>query len=88
MAPTAVSEALTGFGHNSVSPFGMKTKIPVIICRRCAELFPPFVMLGGGEVHVKLAVPVDELIRGCGAVVGDISELRCESDQQSPDEAN
>eukprot|EP01036_Dinobryon_divergens_P027899 gene27899-36753_t len=86
LAPTAVSEALTGFGHNSVSPFGLKTPIPVIVCRRCAELSPPFLMLGGGEVHVKLSLPVADLIRGCGAVVGDISDLRIEGDQQLMDE--
>ena len=88
LAPTAVSEALTGFGHNSVSPFGLKTPIPVIVCRRCAELSPPFLMLGGGEVYVKLSLPVADLIRGCCAVVGDISDLRVEGDQQFTDETD
>ena len=45
-------------------------------------------MLGGGEVHVKLSLPVADLIRGCGAAVGDISDLRFEGDQHFTDETD
>ena len=78
LAPSAISEQLTGFSHNSVSPFGLRSPIPVIVCSRCLSVTAPskVIFLGGGDVHVKLALPVNDLIRGCNAMVGDISDLR------------
>lgn len=76
LASDQISFELTGFGHNAISPIGMKTAIPIIICRRCLELAQPVIFLGGGKVDVKLSIPVKELIVTLDAIVGDITDVR------------
>ncbi|KAG6957349.1 hypothetical protein JG687_00010043 [Phytophthora cactorum] len=61
-APGEVSEELTGFGHNGVSTFGMKTSIPVIVAGAITELRPSFLWLGGGAESVKLRISVQDLL--------------------------
>ncbi|KAI9991088.1 hypothetical protein PInf_018709 [Phytophthora infestans] len=76
-APGEVSEELTGFGHNGVSAFGMKTPIPVIVAGAIAELRPPCLWLGGGAESVKLRISVQDLVKALGARVADgITSLR------------
>lgn len=48
-----VSDQLTGFRHNAVSPIGLATKLPVIMSDRVAALQPPVFWLGGGEADLK-----------------------------------
>ena len=62
--------------HNAVSPFGMITKIPFIICERIVSVTSPIEFRGGGYVDVKLEIPLDEFIRTTNATVTDISDLR------------
>lgn len=76
LADESASQALTGFVHNAISPLGMLTPIPVIICTGAASVRPSFLWLGGGAVDVKLCVPVSDLIRCSGALVADVSEER------------
>ncbi|KAF1779876.1 YbaK/aminoacyl-tRNA synthetase-associated domain [Phytophthora cactorum] len=66
-----VSEELTGFGHNGVSTFGMKTSIPVIVAGAITELRPSFLWLGGGAESVKLRISVQDLVKALGARVAD-----------------
>ncbi|DAZ96593.1 TPA: hypothetical protein N0F65_000159 [Lagenidium giganteum] len=76
-APGEVSDKLTGFLHNGVSPFGMKTAIPVLISSAVAQLNPPFIWLGGGAENVKLRIGVAQLIDALNArVVDDLTTLR------------
>eukprot|EP00644_Phytophthora_capsici_P016745 jgi/Phyca11/552378/estExt2_Genewise1Plus.C_PHYCAscaffold_470309 len=76
-APGEISEQLTGFGHNGVSTFGMKTAIPVIVAGAVAELKPSFLWLGGGAESVKLRISVQDLVKALGARVADgITSLR------------
>ena len=44
----SVSDALSGFEHNAVTPLGMRERVPIVVSDRVAAL--PFVWLGGGEV--------------------------------------
>ena len=67
---------LSGFGHNAISPIGLKVPIPIVICKRILELSPPIIYLGGGKVDVKLAIPVNELIAATHALVGELTEER------------
>ncbi len=60
------SDRLSGYLHNAVTPFGMTTPVPVLITRQVAELpatqpGAPYVWLGGGEVNLKLRLPVVQL---------------------------
>jgi prolyl-tRNA editing enzyme YbaK/EbsC (Cys-tRNA(Pro) deacylase) len=70
------SLALSGFGHNAISPVGLLQNLPVIMCSRCAALNPPIIFLGGGHVDVKLALPVQDLVAATNAIVGEITEER------------
>ncbi|CAI5718908.1 unnamed protein product [Hyaloperonospora brassicae] len=82
-APAEVSEQLTGFKHNGVSTFGMKTRIPVIVASDVVALKPAFLWLGGGAESVKLRVSVKDLIVALEARVADgITTLRTGLDEQ------
>ncbi|KAH7461438.1 uncharacterized protein KRP23_14282 [Phytophthora ramorum] len=82
-APGEVSEELTGFGHNGVSTFGMKTRIPVIVAGDVAALKPSFLWLGGGAESVKLRISVQDLVKALGARVADgITTLRTDLDNE------
>lgn len=88
LAPNEVSEQLTGFGHNAICPFGLSTPIPIILCRRCTQVVSPaLLVLGGGEVDMKLIIPLSDILRTERLVVGDVSDLReSDMDQNSFEE--
>jgi hypothetical protein len=72
VAQPADSDRLTGYLHNAVSPFGMSTPLPVLVTRQVAELprtqpHAPYVWLGGGEVYLKLRLPVGQLVAALAA---------------------
>jgi prolyl-tRNA editing enzyme YbaK/EbsC (Cys-tRNA(Pro) deacylase) len=49
-----VSDALSGFEHNAVSPLGLRTPMPILIHAEILQLPRQHFWLGGGEVDVKL----------------------------------
>lgn len=51
VAPEDIGCALTGFGHNAVSPVGMATQVPVIVASTISALVPDVFWVGGGEVR-------------------------------------
>ena len=76
LAEESCSRQLSGFVHNAVSPIGMTTPIPTIICKSCANVTPSFIWLGGGAVDVKLCISLSDLIYVTSAIIADISEPR------------
>ena len=50
LAPEDVSNKLTGFTHNAVTPFGMQTKLPVILASAIDKVEPRFIWMGAGDV--------------------------------------
>lgn len=77
LAPEEVSEKLTGYGHNGVSPFGMLEKsIPIIICKSILSVRPMFIWMGGGHKDLKLGMAVSEFVNALDAIVLDVSEPR------------
>ena len=78
LAPEEISEQLTGYGHNGVSPFGMlqQTSIPVVICKSITNVRPSFVWMGGGHKDWKLGMAVSEFVKGVDGIVLDVSEPR------------
>lgn len=81
VAPEDVSDRVTGFLHNAVTPFGMAIddpsdaslapfrSLPIVIAEPITALRPPlnFIWLGGGEVDVKLRLYVPQLLRALDA---------------------
>eukprot|EP00735_Rhodelphis_limneticus_P013551 TRINITY_DN735_c0_g1::TRINITY_DN735_c0_g1_i1::g.18433::m.18433 TRINITY_DN735_c0_g1::TRINITY_DN735_c0_g1_i1::g.18433 ORF type:complete len:491 (+),score=97.73,SAM_2/PF07647.12/2.2e-15,SAM_2/PF07647.12/6e+03,SAM_1/PF00536.25/7.6e-15,tRNA_edit/PF04073.10/1.5e-07,Ste50p-SAM/PF09235.5/1.9e-05,SAM_PNT/PF02198.11/4.6e-05,SAM_PNT/PF02198.11/1.8e+03,Herpes_BLLF1/PF05109.8/0.18,Herpes_BLLF1/PF05109.8/38 TRINITY_DN735_c0_g1_i1:77-1549(+) len=65
-------EELSGFEHNSVTPVGMKTALPIVLSQAITEVHPPFMWLGAGEVDLKLGMLVEEFLRVFNPVVGNI----------------
>lgn len=78
MAPLPAADALTGFGHNGMTPLGSRTPLPLVLARAIAELPPPAaIWLGGGDVDVKLRVFVPQLLsRRAAVTVADVSDPR------------
>ena len=62
--------------HNAVCPFGMPTKVPVIIDESIFSLKRGVVFIGGGRIDVKLSLPVKSFAYGLNAHVAPISRLR------------
>lgn len=68
LAPEDVSDSLSGYMHNAVSPVGMATQLPMIISHKILELQPEFFFLVcgqflfaalEGEVVVRLLVSAE-----------------------------
>ncbi|KAL7533641.1 hypothetical protein ACHAWF_004571, partial [Thalassiosira exigua] len=77
LAPEEVSERLTGYGHNGVSPFGMLDRsIPVVICKSILNVRPKWIWMGGGHKDWKLGMAVSEFVRGVDGIVLNVSEPR------------
>ena len=58
MVAQDVSDQLSGFEHNAVTPIGMATPVPVILSDKLRSLPDGQLWLGGGEVDLKLRVDV------------------------------
>ena len=79
LASENVSNALGGFDHNAVSPFGLLTELPIVICKRCLDVRPPYLFMGGGKVDVKLGISIGDFLRSTNAIVGEVSVRRISS---------
>lgn len=55
------NEFMTGYIHNGVEPFMMKTPLPIILSHLIAK--KGFFWLGGGHVDLKIRVSVEEFLR-------------------------
>jgi len=78
LCPADVSQQLTGFGHNAVSPIGTTHKLPVIMSDKVMAFAENdsnsnYIWLGGGEVNLKWRVGVKEFVRAFNPVVHDVT---------------
>ncbi|KAK9825072.1 hypothetical protein WJX74_006099 [Apatococcus lobatus] len=71
LAPEATSGQLTGFGHNAVTPVGMRTPLPIIMSHHIQNLQPGWFWMGGGEVDLKLGLPTAAFISAYQPLVLD-----------------
>jgi len=62
LCPEDVSDQLSGYEHNAVSPIGIKTPLPVIMSHQIAKLQPDFFFLGAGEVDLKVGFSAAEFV--------------------------
>ena len=78
LAPEEISEQLTGYSHNGVSPFGLlDTTIPIIVCKSIIEnVKPKFIWMGGGHKDWKLGMAISEFVKALDAFVLDVSDPR------------
>mmetsp|Transcript_12494 Transcript_12494/g.24830 ORF Transcript_12494/g.24830 Transcript_12494/m.24830 type:complete len:281 (+) Transcript_12494:90-932(+) len=76
VAKEADSDKRTGFKHNSVSPFGLATDVPIILDEAVSTLDVPFFWMGGGHVDLKLGMSVKDFVGTTNCAVLDVSEAR------------
>jgi prolyl-tRNA editing enzyme YbaK/EbsC (Cys-tRNA(Pro) deacylase) len=70
-ADESVAHELTGYGYNAITPFLMKTEIPVVLSKSICELQPKYFWMGGGEVELKIGMSVEEFISVAKPLVAD-----------------
>eukprot|EP00878_Enallax_costatus_P018480 GHUV01019455.1.p1 GENE.GHUV01019455.1~~GHUV01019455.1.p1 ORF type:complete len:203 (+),score=45.50 GHUV01019455.1:669-1277(+) len=71
LCPEDVSDELSGYEHNAVSPIGIKTPLPIIMSHEIANLKPDFFWIGAGEVDLKVGMSAAEFIEGYKPMVLD-----------------
>lgn len=91
LASNEDSFRLTGYQHNAIAPLAFTyhphneqeynqkhhyNLIPIIICKKCVDLYPLPIFLGGGKVDVKLSMSIMDLIRVTHAIVGNVTDER------------
>lgn len=68
------NRSMTGFEHNSVTPFGLLKSVPIIVS---SDLLPlKFFWMGGGHVHLKLRVSLEEFCKSFNPILADVSRPR------------
>jgi prolyl-tRNA editing enzyme YbaK/EbsC (Cys-tRNA(Pro) deacylase) len=74
------NSTLTGYEHNSVTPFGLlqQEQVTIILSAAVAEL--GFFWMGGGHVHLKLGMAVTDFVRALNPIVASISHPRASGD--------
>jgi len=92
LAPEEVSEELSGYGHNSVTPLGMKTPLPIVLSHRILELGKDnpaerFFWLGAGEPDLKLKVFIDDFLRAFADRPVFIADVTYGDDEQGGEDA-
>ena len=72
LCPADVSQQLTGFEHNAVTPVGTQTLLPIIMSDRIPQLQPDWFWLGAGQTDLKLGVSAASFVRAYKSTVADI----------------
>lgn len=52
----------TGYDHNSLTPFLLENQVLVVLSDRVLQLEHKYFYLGGGDVHVKLRLDLQEFL--------------------------
>ena len=79
LASPADNDRLTGYTHNSVTPFGLYNgSIPIVLAESIVPL--KFFWMGGGHVHLKLGMSVADFRKALKPVVAPISQPRANVD--------
>mmetsp|Transcript_15274 Transcript_15274/g.21281 ORF Transcript_15274/g.21281 Transcript_15274/m.21281 type:complete len:224 (-) Transcript_15274:205-876(-) len=76
VASSEDNDRLTGYAHNSVTPFGLLEEKTLPIVLASSVVPEKFFWMGGGHIHLKLGMAVSDFIQATGAVVADISHPR------------
>lgn len=77
MASEEDNDRITGYSHNSVTPFGLlDSTVPIVLSKSILATVPSFIWMGGGHVHLKLGMAVHDFIQALDALVLDVSDSR------------
>jgi prolyl-tRNA editing enzyme YbaK/EbsC (Cys-tRNA(Pro) deacylase) len=68
-----VSNELSGFEHNAVSPIGLKERLPMVISDKILKLEPDFFFLGAGEVDLKVGLRARDFVEVYKPFVCDLT---------------
>jgi prolyl-tRNA editing enzyme YbaK/EbsC (Cys-tRNA(Pro) deacylase) len=77
---TQESDALTGFVHNGVSPFGSLTRVPVVLSQAAADVIPNCIFMGAGHRDFKLHMSIPDVIDILKPIVADVTDPQNGSD--------
>jgi Cys-tRNA(Pro)/Cys-tRNA(Cys) deacylase len=72
MAPQDAVATVTGYEPGSVSPFGLKRKLTVVVDEHV--LLQETVSISGGRHEAAIGLKPEDLVRGTGAQVADITQ--------------
>jgi prolyl-tRNA editing enzyme YbaK/EbsC (Cys-tRNA(Pro) deacylase) len=75
---------ITGYEHNSVTPFGLLKPVPVFVSAALEPL--KFFWMGGGHEHLKLGMAFSDFCRALSPIVADISQPRTAMEMASADQ--
>lgn len=69
---------LTGYSHNAVTPFGLLEDIPIVFSKEIkgTPTMNPFCWMGGGHVHCKVGMAVNDFIKAQKPFVMDVTDPR------------
>jgi prolyl-tRNA editing enzyme YbaK/EbsC (Cys-tRNA(Pro) deacylase) len=87
IASESNNERITGYSHNSVTPFGMKCQqygttapsVPIVLSKALIPL--QFFWMGGGHVHLKLGMTVSDFCHALHPIIADISRPRTAAEE-------
>lgn len=85
IASEADNDRLTGYRHNSVTPFGLlasREEITIVLSQAVIPL--KFFWMGGGHVLLKLGMAVTEFCEALQPIVAPISQPRSEIELHAP----
>ena len=68
------NRVITGYEHNSVTPFGLLRPVPIVLSSALEPL--KFFWMGGGHEHLKLGMAYSDFCRSLSPIVADISTPR------------
>ncbi|KAL7560000.1 hypothetical protein ACA910_013495 [Epithemia clementina (nom. ined.)] len=75
IASSEDNDRLTGYKHNSVTPFGLLSPdVPIVLTKEVVDR--KYFWMGGGHVDLKLRVATSEFIEKMNPIVADISDPR------------
>lgn len=75
IADPADNDRITGYKHNSITPFGLlDTTVPIVLASAIVSL--RFFWMGGGHVNLKLGMAVSDFCKALNPTIANISEPR------------
>lgn len=84
LASDADNDRITGYRHNSVTPFGLLMPPMIVMAESIVQY--KFFWMGGGHVHLKLGMAVTDFRKALQPVVADISQPKEGGDDASGDD--
>ncbi len=61
VADPSDNDRITGYSFNSVTPFGLKAQVPIVLSSTIVPY--SYFWMGGGHVHLKLGMSVSDFLQ-------------------------